>query len=54
MLEALGNMGHFIGGIAVVITLVYLALQIRHNTAAVEAASRQDVTAGFESGIGTC
>ena len=47
MLEALGNIGDFIGGIAVVITLVYLAFQIRHNTAAVETASRQDVTAGF-------
>jgi hypothetical protein len=46
MLEDLGNLGDFIGGIAVVITLIYLALQIRHNTNAVKTASRQDVTNG--------
>ena len=34
MLEALGNIGDFIGGIGVVITLAYLAVQIRHNTRA--------------------
>ena len=32
MLEALGNLGDFIGGIAVVITLIYLAVQVRQNT----------------------
>ncbi len=32
-LEDLGNLGEFVGAIAVVITLVYLALQIRQNTA---------------------
>jgi hypothetical protein len=32
LLEGLGNIGDFIGGIGVVITLVYLAMQIRHNT----------------------
>lgn len=32
MIETLGNLGDFIGGIAVVITLVYLAIQIRQNT----------------------
>jgi hypothetical protein len=47
MLEELGNLGDFVGGLAVVITLIYLALQIRHNTNAVETASRQDVTSGF-------
>jgi hypothetical protein len=31
-LEALGNIGDFVGGIAVIITLVYLALQVRQNT----------------------
>jgi len=34
MLDALGNIGDFVGGLAVVVTLVYLALQIRQNTAA--------------------
>lgn len=32
MLEGLGNLGDFLGGIGVVVTLVYLAMQIRHNT----------------------
>lgn len=31
-LDALGNIGDFIGGIGVVVTLVYLAIQIRYNT----------------------
>jgi hypothetical protein len=30
-LEDLGNLGDFIGGIAVIVTLVYLALQVRQN-----------------------
>jgi hypothetical protein len=32
-LEVLGNIGDFLGGIGVVVTLVYLAAQIRQNTA---------------------
>ena len=32
MLEALGNLGDFVGGLAVVVTLVYLAVQVRQNT----------------------
>jgi hypothetical protein len=31
-LDALGNIGDFVGGIAVVVTLAYLAVQIRQNT----------------------
>ena len=31
-LEALGNIGDFVGGVAVVVTLLYLAVQIRQNT----------------------
>lgn len=31
-IEALGNLGDFVGGVAVVITLIYLALQIRQNS----------------------
>jgi hypothetical protein len=34
-LDQLGNLGEFISGLAVVVTLVYLAIQIRHNTRAV-------------------
>ena len=36
MLEALGNVGDFVGGLAVVITLIYLAVQIRLNTRQME------------------
>lgn len=32
VLEDLGNIGDFLGGIGVVVTLLYLALQIRQNT----------------------
>jgi hypothetical protein len=32
VLEALGNIGDFVGGIAVILTLIYLAVQIRDNT----------------------
>lgn len=32
MLDALGNIGDFLGGLGVVITLLYLAIQIRQNT----------------------
>jgi hypothetical protein len=32
VLEALGNLGDFIGGIAVIATLAYLAVQVRQNT----------------------
>ena len=49
ILEDLGNAGDFIGGIAVVATLLYLAIQVRHNTASVRAASRQDVVESFRS-----
>jgi len=35
-LDALGNIGDFVGGIAVIATLVYLAIQIRQNTRQVQ------------------
>ncbi len=31
-LESFGNVGEFIGGLAVIATLIYLAVQIRQNT----------------------
>jgi hypothetical protein len=49
MLEDLGNLGDFIGGIAVIVTLIYLALQIRHNTSAVHTASRQEIASGMRA-----
>ena len=47
MLEALGNLGDFVGGIGVVVTLVYLAHQVRQNTVALKTASRQQIVAGM-------
>lgn len=47
MLEDLGNLGDFVGGLAVVITLIYLAFQIRQNTASVEAAAVQSASQSF-------
>ena len=38
-LEDLGNLGEFVGAIAVVISLVYLAAQIRQNTRALHSSS---------------
>jgi hypothetical protein len=38
--QLLGNYGEFVGAIAVVATLFYLAVQVRHNKAATEANTR--------------
>lgn len=42
-LEQLGNLGEFIGAIAVVVSLLYVGVQIRQNTAAMQAATLQQV-----------
>ncbi|MGD8280770.1 MAG: hypothetical protein PVF69_06415 [Gemmatimonadota bacterium] len=47
--DALGNLGDFIGGIGVVITLAYLAIQVRQNTRALRTSSRQDVVDGYRT-----
>lgn len=47
ILEDLGNLGDFIGGIAVVVTIIYLAVQVRRNTRALQTASRQELVSGF-------
>ncbi len=39
--QLLGNYGEFIGAIAIVITLVYLAIQVRQNTRMIRANIRQ-------------
>ena len=39
----LGDLGDFLGGIGVIVTLVYLAIQIRTNTQTVRAASLEAV-----------
>ena len=56
MLEDLGNIGDFLGGIGVVVTLVYLALQIRQNssqlaqnTKAVQSNAYQAITQNHNS-----
>ena len=38
--QLLGNYGEFVGAIAVVATLFYLALQVRHSSEATEANTR--------------
>ena len=43
MFEVLGNIGDFAGGIGVVITLIYLAVQIRMNSRSVKAGAAQSV-----------
>ena len=45
MLDALGNIGDFIGGIGVIVTLLYLAAQIRQNTKSSLSESYQAVVA---------
>jgi hypothetical protein len=45
VIEALGNIGDFVGGIGVIVTLAYLALQIKRNTVATKADSYQSVVA---------
>ena len=47
-METLGNLGDFIGGIAVVVTLVYVALQIRQNTRATRAATFLGLTNAWQ------
>ncbi len=43
MIENLGNIGDFIGGVGVFATLVYLATQIRQNTNSHRTASIQQI-----------
>jgi hypothetical protein len=41
MIETLGNLGDFLGGIGVIITLLYLVRQLQTNTASVRTATYQ-------------
>jgi hypothetical protein len=38
-IETLGNLGEFVGAIAIVVTLVYLSIQVRHSRSLIEANS---------------
>ena len=49
--QLLGNYGEFVGAIAVVVTLGYLAVQVRHSREATEANTKSlKAAARFESG----
>jgi hypothetical protein len=48
MLENLGNLGDFLGGIGVVVTLIYLATQIRQNTRQLKLDTESAKTIAFE------
>ncbi len=49
--QMLGNYGEFLGAIAVVATLGYLAVQIRQNTKMMEATIRQELSRGSQDGL---
>ena len=36
-IETLGNLGEFVGAIAIVVTLIYLSIQVRHSRSLIEA-----------------
>ena len=48
--EAIGAVGEAVGAIAVVVTLAYLAMQIRQNTGATRAASHHAVIEALNQG----
>lgn len=45
--DAVGAVAEVVGAAGVLITLVYLAVQIRHNSASVDASTEDGVTSGF-------
>ena len=45
MLEDLGNLGEFVGAVGVIVSLIYLSLQIRSNTKAVKVSAYQQHSA---------
>ena len=45
--DAIGAIGDAVGGIGIVVSLVYLAIQTRNNTSAIHAASLHEVNASF-------
>jgi len=51
-LNDLANIGQVIGAIAVVISLIYVALQIRQNTNAVRSATAQDCSSQPYGSVG--
>jgi hypothetical protein len=49
MLQDLGSIGEFVAAIATIVTLAYLALQIRQNTKSVRAGSRFEVASSYRA-----
>lgn len=47
MLETLGNLGEFVSGIAVLITLIYLSVQVRQSNKTNKASSYHQVQQEF-------
>jgi hypothetical protein len=45
-LEDLGNIGEFVAAVAVIVSLIYLAVQIRQNTQSMHAAAAHQATVG--------
>jgi hypothetical protein len=50
-LEDLGNIGEFVAAVAVVLSLIYLAVQIRQNTRSVRMASHHAVMSEFRTNV---
>jgi len=46
-LDALGNIGEFVGSIGVLASLIYLAIQIKHNTEAERTSTYQSIVSEF-------
>jgi len=51
--QLLGNYGEFLGAIAVVVTLIYLAAQIRQNTRAVRLSTAHSIADAFRNQYAT-
>lgn len=47
-LEDPGNLGDFVGGLAVIVTLIYLALQIRQSNILVRSSAEQTTRSDFQ------
>ena len=46
--QLLGNYGEFVGAIAIVVTLIYLAVQIRQNTSALEQSQKVTLAESYQ------
>jgi len=51
-LQDLGNLGEFVGAVGVVVSFVFLAVQIRHNTRALRDAAEKDMAQDTANWLG--